>query len=611
MEKEKKGTPFLLGATIQEDGVNFAVVTEENDVSLLLYPKEGGEEAERIKFPSANRQGNIAYMYVGGLETDKYEYNFMCGDTLVVDPYAKRISGKGRWGQTQTEGLRAAFHTASFDWQGDKPLRIPYEDSILYRMHVRGFTKHSSSNVKNRGTYRGIIEKIPYMKELGITMIELMPVHEFDEVMIPDFPIYVHEIKNSEKTSSMVNYWGYTGGFYFAPKTAYAASADACTEFKELVRELHKNGIEIGVEFYFVSGTKSYLILDCLKYWVSEYHLDAIHINSDVAPMQLIAQEPFLTEIKLFANNWNADTQPFTRKERFRNLGEFNDGFLVDIRRFLKGDENQVNAFLSRMTRNPEKMGVVNYVANHDSLTLADMTAYEKKHNEANGEGNRDGNYYNYSWNCGAEGASRRKKVLERREQQVRNALTLLFLGQGTPMLFAGDELGRTTGGNNNPYCQDNEISWVNWRLSAKKEELLRFVKELIAFRKNHRIFHMPEPLKLMDYAGAGCPDLSYHGVKPWYPEMDAYSRHIALMYCGAYAKLHGFEEDSSFYLACNVHWEEHEFALPNAPRGKKWYAVLNTGNVVKPSLPVSERELENQKKIKVSSRTIIVLIAK
>ena len=615
MDKRKKGVPLPLGVTIEEEGINFAVeLPEDREISLLLY-KKGNKRLKvdrEIFFPKENRQGKIAYLYVEDLNPEEYEYNFCCGGKVFQDPYARRIYGKEKWGRSAKE-VRCGFLTEDFPWEGDKPLDIPYEDSIIYRMHVRGFTRHHSSNVQAKGTYTGIIEKIPYLKELGITLVELMPIHEFEELIVPEYPVYMVGTQKLED-AAIINYWGFTEGFYFSPKTAYAKDKDVCWELKQLIKELHKNGIEIGIELYFAQGTKSYMILDCLKYWVMEYHVDALHVNADVAPMTLIAQDPSLAGIKIFGNQWDTNhiygkKKPFHRK----NLGEYNDGFLVDIRKFLKSDEDQINSFIYRFTRNPEDIGVVNYISNHDSFTLADMVTYERRCNEANGEGNRDGNPYNFTWNCGVEGETKRKKVLEKRLKQMKNALILLFMSQGTPMLLAGDEIGRTKKGNNNAYCQDNEISWINWNLQKKNASLFEFVKELIRFRKEHSILHLPKPLKMMDYGAMGCPDLSFHSAKAWYPELDGYSRYIGLMFCGAYTKQYGKDPDDMLYLACNLHWEEHDFALPNLPKGKHWFLAITTDIQAEKDFYKTGEELllEDQKNIHLSQRTVVVLIGK
>lgn len=599
----KKGHPFPMGLTREADGINISVqVQGTEDVKLIIYGKKiSGKRKQiaEIPFPTDGRTGKIVCMKVEGLP-EKFAYNFVVGEAVQMDAYAKYLPDRERFGASWKESCALCYQD-DFDWGNDKPLQLPMEDTILYRLHVRGFTKHASSKVQARGTFAGIKEKIPYLKELGITMIELLPAYEFDEIARPAPENVIKEQDNR------LNYWGYTNAFYFAPKASYSQSGQAYTELKELVKELHKNGIELCMEFYFVPGTRKDFIIECLRYWALEYHIDGFHINSDVAPMQMIAEDPLLASTKLFGAWWG-ETESY-QKER-KHLAEFHDGFMMDARRFLKGDEGQLQALSYRMTANPAGCGVINYMANHDSLTLHDCVTYEKKRNEKNGENNRDGSAYNYRWNCGEEGESRRKKVLERRERQVRNALSMVFLSQGVPMLLAGDEFGRTKGGNNNAWCQDNDISWINWNLNQSRSAQLTFVKGLIAFRKSHRIFHMPHQLKSMDYGKNGYPDVSCHGTRAWYPDFEAYNRHIGIMYCGEYVKYVQKNAEDFYYVAFNSHWEEHALALPNLPKGKNWYEIMSTDKVGN-EFSEEEQLLENQKEFLAVPRSCTILVGK
>lgn len=599
----KAGHPFPMGVTREADGINISLqAPETEEAELLIYEKDAAgrrKQTVKIPFPAEGRTGKILCMKVEGLP-EEFAYSFRVGETRQTDEYAKYLPDRLRFGAPWKE-TSALCYKDDFDWKGDRPLKLPMEDTILYRLHVRGFTRHVSSGVQARGTFEGIREKIPYLKELGITMIELLPAYEFDEAARP---LPGHTLKEQD---GRINYWGYTNAFYFAPKASYSYSGQAYRELKELVRELHQNGIEISMEFYFVAGTRKDFIVECLRYWVLEYHIDGFHVNSDVAPMQMIAEDPLLASTKLFGAWWGETKR--CRGDK-KHLAEFHDGFMVDARRFLKGDEGQLQTLSCRMTANPEGFSIVNYMANHDSLTLHDSVTYEKKRNEKNGENNRDGSVFNYSWNCGEEGESRRKKVLERRDRQVRNALSLVFLSQGIPMLLAGDEFGRTKGGNNNAWCQDNDTSWINWKLNRSRAALLAFVRELTAFRKSHRIFHMPEQLKGMDYGKNGYPDVSFHGTRAWYPDFEAYNRHIGMMYCGGYAKYVQKQEEDFYYVAFNSHWEEHLLALPNLPKGKRWYELMST-NRVGQEFRKAEEPLENQKEFVALPRSCTILVGR
>lgn len=633
---QEKAQPMPMGATVRSNGVNFAVIAEnaekEADVFLYLYRK--GERMHRYEFqiPSENRIGDVRYIYVEGLDPRQWEYNFFCKEktkegewkeTPLADLYAKKVIGREKWGEAPKLPLRYGFLTERFDWHQDRPPSIPLEDSILYRLHTRGFTKHASSRVKGKGTFSGIREKIPYLKELGITMIELMPSYEFNERIL------------EESGEKRLNYFGYADAYYFAPKASYASCAnyanakvlkaveddeawnvskssrcDASYELKELIRELHQAGMEISMEFYFQPGISMEFVVACLIYWKMEYHVDAFHVNQNGVDMTGLAKNPYFSDCKLFGNEWDTDSI-YQKEPKVKRLAAMNDGFMVDMRQFLKSDENQINGFLYRLVRNPEKEGVINYIANHDTLTLQDMVMYERRHNEANGENNRDGNPFNYSWNCGVEGESRRKKILERRMQQMKNAMVMVLLSQGVPMLFSGDEFARTCQGNNNPYCQDNEITWLNWNWSKRGQELYEFTKELIAFRMAHRILHMPKQLRMMDYGAVGRPDLSYHGSRAWYPDTDAFARHIGVFYNGEYARYtKDAKADEDIYVAYNCFWDAHKFDLPR-PFGKKvWKRVIHTFCGEMPFVTTESEILEEQKQLVVPARSIVVLIS-
>ncbi|WP_343249220.1 hypothetical protein [Diplocloster hominis] len=612
------GTPLPLGASYKDGCMNFAVAAEGGQpCALVLYHKDETHTAFEIPFPVESRSGNVYSLAIRDFKADDYEYNFRIGRQIVPDPYAKRILGREHFGvpvKKEDGGfVRCGFAVSDYDWKADQPLAIPYENVIMYGLHVRNFTMHPSSKIKHKGTFLGIREKIPYLKEMGINHIELMPSYEFDEILIRRPAAYYADDTEKTKESFRLNTWGYGPGSYFAPKASYAASADPVTEFKDMVRALHENGIEISMEFYFPKGTGVELMLRCLRYWVLSYHLDGIHLNGEDVPACLLASDPILSRTKLMYQGFPVEEiyQEGALPE-FKNLAEYNSGFLVDARRFLKGDEDMLDAFTWRARRNPSGHGVINYITNHDGFTLLDLVSYDGKHNEENEEDNRDGTNYNYSWNCGAEGPSRKRAVRELRVKQVKNAFSFLMLSQGTPYIFSGDELMHTKKGNNNSYCQDNGTAWINWNLTKDAREVRDYVKKLIALRREHPILHRPEELRIMDYMACGYPDLSYHGKKAWYGEFEPFSRQIGLMYCGKYAKT-GQQEDDFFYVAYNMHWIEHEFALPKLPDGKSWRLVMDTSLAVDGSFYESGREpvVQTPKMIPVKARTVMVLIGK
>lgn len=600
-------TPFPLGANLTKDGMHFGFVTSKRDIKVLIYRRGIKEPEAVIKFPSENYWGDVVFMTVKGSDWSSYEYEYEVDGVPVPDPYGRNFTNRDIWGQISHVELpmRTRFSKIEFDWEGDRPLETPFEDMVLYHMHIRGFTMHPSSKVKERGTYFAAAGKIPYLKELGITAVELMPVLEFEEVMIPSYE-EGNPYGKPEPTGKL-NYWGYGSSFLFAPKASYASGKDKNpeTELKELIKAFHKSDIEVILEIYYPGKEISSMDLtSSLRFWVMEYHIDGFHFIGG-APPEGIASDPFLSRTKLFAEGWN----DFLRGKN-RHLAEYNNEFLIDMRKYLKGDEDQLNRLSYHLTHNSENYGVINYMTNTNGFTMMDLVSYERKHNEENGEENKDGNPYNYSWNCGAEGTTRSKKILELRQRQIRNAFTMMFLCQGVPLILSGDEFGNSQKGNNNAYCQDNEISWLNWNSLSKNRAIFDYVKGLIRFRKEHRIFHMRKSLRTMDYLSYGLPDISYHGKGAWRSEFDAYSRALGVLYCGLYTKDEDGVGDDYFYAAFNMHWQGAEFALPNIPKGRLWYLAVDTGNgIVYPS--GKEAELEHQKSCSVPPRCIWILIGR
>lgn len=600
--KVYRGNPLLMGVTVIGDEVNFAITAKYgSNCQVVLYEKGKDEEVARIPFENAQVIGNVYAMSVSGLDYSKYYYNFSVDGEIVTDEYAKALSGKKNWGKA-CDNLKGIIINDDYDWQQDAPLNIPFDETILYRMHVRGFTKHATSKVKHKGTYLGIVEKIPYLKELGINMIELMPAYEFNEIKKENATSMKGQFAIE---SPVLNYWGYTDGYAFAPKASFAwtnTPGGEVEEFKYLVRELHKNGIEISMEFFFPQGTNPKLILDCLHYWVMEYHIDGIHANCEEAVMRMIETDNLLCTTKIFTYSFSNNTDFYSRKSEIRNIANFNDDFMVCARRFIKGDEDMLNTMAYKIKANPPGVAVVNYVANHNTFTLYDTVSYDRKYNEANGENNRDGAVYNYSWNCGAEGDTRKRKIMDLRKRQIKNALCLVFLSQGVPMLYAGDEMCNSQKGNNNPYCLDNEISWTNWNTNAMAKEILEFTKNIIAFRKKHKVLHLSQETRQMDYKSYGLPDMSYHGTKAWYADFSHFNRHFSVMYCGKYALLDKAGEEQDIYIAYNMYWENQEFGVPSARNKKKWHLEFSTDG--------NKKDCDIDRMYEAPGRSISVLVA-
>ena len=599
---------YPLGVTQEEKSAHILVQGHGEEVFLLLYRPGEKKPCEKIPFDPKHRMGDVWSLELDRADLASFEYNFMIDGKIVADPYARILTGREKWADRKRAGkpVQCRVLSEAFDWEDDANPEIPYADTILYKLHVRGFTAHASSNVSARGTYAGIVEKIPYLKDLGITAVELMPVTEFDEVMMSSSGNGFHDAK--PEPTGYINYWGYGPSYLYAVKSAYASHGEmsAESEFKTLVKELHRAGIECIPELYFTGKELPGEIVSVLRYWVEEYHVDGFHLLG-FPNLLLAAEDPFLKRTKLFAENWNEVMDRRPKKGYItpgdgpvsvaeKNLAEYNMQFMEDMRRFLKGDEGMLQAFEFRNRRN--------------GFTLMDAVSYDRKHNEKNGEENRDGSDYNYSWNCGAEGPTRKKKIVELRKQLIKNAYLLLFLSQGVPLLMAGDEFGNSQDGNNNAYCQDNAVSWLNWKLLETHMDQVEFVKRLIAFRKSHKMFHMDREPRIMDYKSCGRPDVSYHGENAWKPEFENFRRQFGILYWGAYAKKPDGTDDANFYVLYNMHWEPHMFGLPHLPKGAKWHVICSTADPDVEDLPSdgTGEVLKNQMMLAVPPRGIMIL---
>ncbi len=565
--KKVKGSPQPFGVSAEKNRVNFAVqVPAGKECELLLYKK--GQEIPKYRFemPEDEGIGEVRFLALEEINGSEYEYNFCIAGQVFVDPYVKELAGRevfGRARDVQKHQVRGRIVPRGYDWEGDKRLHIPWNEVIAYSFHVRGLTKHSSSRVAHKGTYRGVIEKLPYMKELGINQIQCMPVYEFDEC-----------------TKGRINYWGYGPAYYFAPKEAYAAGDSAVKELKDMVRACHREGVEVVLEMPFTQGVASQTALECLRFYMLEYHVDGFVVNPYTVSWELLREDPLLKDVKLIKRE---------------------DGFQNVMRRFLKGDENMINDVIWALKHNSAYDGVCNYITTHTGFTLWDLVSYDCKHNEENGENNTDGPDYNYSWNCGAEGPSRKKAVVELRRNQVRNAFQLLLTAQGTPCILAGDEFFNSQKGNNNVYCQDNETGWVNWSRLKTDDSLFRYVKDLIAFRKNHSCMHRAEELKGMDRTACGMPDVSYHGESAWQVKAEVSSRQLGVLYSGV------GPDDEACFIAYNMHWIPHVYAIPSPGKGRKWYLAGTTGR----GILETPEPLKEQKEAELEERSISLYVSR
>ena len=559
--KTAVGFPFPQGCTVEGQTVNFSVAVPEGQTcELIIYKKGARASAFSQEMPYSDVAGNLHFLSVVLEQPEDYEYCYKIGGKIVPDPYGKAFSGREHWSVSkgkEKRKLRTRIVTDTFDWEKSQFPHLNKEDVIAYSLHVRGFTKHSSSGVAHKGTFDGVMEKLPYLQKLGINQIHLMPVYEFDE------------------NQRHVNYWGYGKAYFFAPKASYAAG-DPVNEMKSLVRQMHLAGIEVILEMPFTEGTTFSLILDCLRYWVMQYHVDGFIVNPYICNPDELAKDPVLAKSKIL------------KKE---------DGFQNVMRRFLKGDEGMIRDVICQLKNQDTQL--YNYIASHNGFTLCDVVSYDGKHNEANGENNLDGPDYNYSWNCGAEGNSRKKAVNELRKNQIFNAFFLLLFAQGMPCILSGDEFMNTQKGNNNAYCQDNLISWLDWNQLSRQEELYTFVCRLIALRK---ACMKQIAKKSEDTMGrSGIPQISYHGEDAWQMPAGHAGRQLGVFY-------HEESTEKDFYIAYNMHWLSHSFALPSLPKGMEWVCIAGTKEGVldeKEAVPVKD------KKVQLEERTIKVFVGR
>ena len=635
------------GATIIPGGVSFTIQSHEaTSCELLLFHRMEDTPYAALKFPDNYKIGFVYSMIVFGLDVEEFEYAYRLDgpydeqaglrfdkSKILLDPYAKAVTGQSCWGVSNPNGCgyRARVVRNNFDWGVEKHPQIPMEDLIIYETHVRGFTQDPSSKVKYPGTFKGLKEKIPYLKQLGINCVELMPIFEFDEM---------RDVRTFNG-QQLIDYWGYNSVCFFAPNTSYSSSPEynrEGRELKQLVKSMHDNGIDVildvvfnhtaeGNEFgpsfcfkgfdnqiyYLLTPDGKYynfsgcgntlncnhpvvqqLILDCLRYWVIEYRVDGFRFdlatilgrNEDGSPMnqppllRSLAFDPILGTVKLIAEAWDAGgLYQVGCFPSWRRWAEWNGKYRDDLRRFLKGDPCLAQTAAQRILGspdlyNPELRGLsasVNFLTCHDGFTLHDLYAYNSKHNEANGWNNTDGSNDNNSWNCGVEGETTDPEVLRLRRKMMLNACAVLFCSRGTPMFLSGDEFADTRMGNNNPYCQDNKISWLDWTLINKNKDIFNFFRYMISFRKIH-----PAIRKNMKPSTTGFPFTSIHGLTPWKPDPDPIAKTVCIMFAGYSIK---FRKDDVVFLAVNPYWEPQTLTLPDLPDGRKWHIAVNTAD--------------------------------
>lgn len=577
-----------IGSYCDKNTLTFRMDSEEEDCSVLLYNKSTKQLMKEIPFPKESRIGSVHMMSVDDENAGNIAYLYSEGDKIVPDYRGTAFLAPDYGMNFAKEDLLAIPSTDNFDWEGDKTPQIPYAESFFYQLHVRGFTRDASSKVKAKGTFRGVVEKIDYLKSLGITGLVFQPMYEFIEL----------EVKNNSTEFSFfqdkINYWGYKEGFYFAPKAAYSFSDNPVIECKEMIKQLHKNGMEVIMQMYFPDSVNPNMISEILCFWSMEYHVDGFVLMGDKINGEYLASNPYLSDKKLIFNN---EIPLFQNANK--HIAYAKDDYMYALRKLLKGDENTLEAALYHMRNQDFNHGIINYLDSYQGFTLYDVFSYDYKHNQDNDEDNRDGLNYNCSWNCGEEGPSRKKKVNELRLLQMKNAFFLLMASAGTPMIFMGDEFGNSQGGNNNPYCQDNEISWVNWKSTARNKEIFEAFKEAVAFRKEYSVLRPGKPFRMMDTMACGYPDISYHGEAAWKLNQNVFDRQAGILYCGEYAL--NKEKRESVYFAFNFYWGKKVLALPNLPTDQKWSCVYSTDS----GMDISEAQTGGQ--IQIPGRTICI----
>ena len=688
--KLRAGQPLPFGATIVPGGINFSVFSSAaTSCTLVLFEKGAAEPLVEIPFLEEFRIGNVYSMTVFDLDYENIDYGFrMDGpwdpkaghrfdqSKILMDPYAKAIGGRETWGVlpdwNNVFQHRGRPVLNDFDWEHDKPLETPIEDLVIYEMHVRSFTRDTSSGVKSMpGTFAAMIEKIPYLKSLGVNCVELLPVYEFDEF---------EDYRVSPVTGEMLlQYWGYGTVGFFAPKAGYAATGRygmQVDEFKNLVKELHAAGIEVildvvfnhtaegnemgpyisfrGIDnrvyymltpdgyYYNFSGTGNTLncnnpvvrnmVLDCLRYWAAEYHIDGFRFDlaailgrdqngaplSNPPLLEQLAHDPVLAKCKLIAEAWDAGGLYMVGNfPAYGRWAEWNGKYRDAVRRFVKGDEGLVGEMAWRLQGSPDLYATrgptasINFITAHDGFTLMDLVSYNDKHNEANGWNNTDGANDNNSWNCGWEGETDDPGINALRRQQIKNMVTLMMVSQGVPMILMGDEVGRTQKGNNNTYCQDNILSWFDWAQVDKNADLLRFFQNIIAFRHAHPVLRNRHHFAHADYLGSGFPDISFHGTMPWQPDWNN-NHTLAFMLSGDHAK-GGIVRENHIYVAMNTYWDAVEFWLPQLPQAMMWHVAVNTAMPSPQDIwePGAEPSLGNQNNLLLGGRSVVVLVGR
>ncbi len=699
------GKPYNLGATMDHRGCNFALFSRNaTSVELVFFNKEQ-DNAPSHRFvldPVLHKTGDVWHVYLQGVLSGQL-YGYLVDGPfdpwhkghrfnrhkLLVDPYAKAVVGQYNWrspaaysyifghphGDASFSNLTnwgqvakgAVVDDNEFDWGRDKSLHIPMKDTVIYEVSLRGFTRSPTSGVAHPGTYLGMIEKIPYLKNLGITTVELLPVQDFNP--------FENVKTNPETGAPLVNFWGYSTLNFFSPARWFSSDGDgrtAVTEFKTMVKAFHEAGIEVILDvvynhtgegneygpthslkgldnriYYMLEQGRYYknysgcgntlncnhpvvkrLILDSLRYWVVDMHVDGFrfdlaailgrdeqgHWMPNHSVLNEIAHDPILSRSQIIAEGWDA-AGLFKVGGFPLGWAEWNSHFRDGVRSFIKSDPQTVGEVAKRLSgssdlfehasRSPFQS--INFITAHDGFTLRDLVSYNGKNNTQNAEENRDGNDHNLSWNCGAEGPSSNKDVETIRLRQMKNFILTLMVSQGTPMILSGDEVQFSKDGNNNTYCHDNKLNWLDWDLQEKNKEYFEFCRQMIHFRLRHPCLRREFFFQGRDLSGNKLLDIDWMGVDLW-PDWGSDSHCLAFMLDGSKAETGALVDDNIIYVAFNTFWEVKNFQLPRAQKNQKWYLVADTAKI--PGIWEDGKEpLIETEYITVQPRTSVILL--
>lgn len=702
-----RGTPLPFGVKLRDGGANFSILSRNaHSVTLVLFNSiDPDSKFTEINFdPKINKTGDIWHIWIDDIkEGQLYGYRIngpydpesgfrFNRNKLLLDPHARAVTGNFQWDLSDARGYdpESSQEDLSFSIKDsapgspkciviqenfelyEKPLKRPLKDTVIYELHVKGFTYHDSSNAVNKGTFRGLIEKIPYLKELGVTAVELMPIHEFDE----------DENKNINPVTGqkLKNYWGYSTISFFAPKGRYSSSGTMGEQFhecQEMIKKFHEAGIEVildvvfnhtaeldhfgptlcfrGIDnstYYMLESNKRFyknfsgcgntfncnnpivreFIINCLKYWVIEMDVDGFRFDlasilgrdidgnmlSNPPLIERIEEDSILRDTKIIAEAWDV-AGAYQVGDFPGRWAEWNGKYRDDVRRFWRGYENTVGYFATRLMGSSDlyepsqksPLHSINFITCHDGFTLNDLVSYNEKHNLENGENNKDGENNNISFNFGYEGYPANEEIEKIRNRQVKNFIATLFLSQGVPMLLAGDEFRRSQKGNNNAYCQDNEISWVDWAFLERHKDLFRFTKEMIAFRKRHPILSRDSFFKGISHNDCQEPDVVWHGKTMNSPDWSVNSHIIACILNGGYAKDDNKKRDTDIYIAFNASKEGAYFEIPDSSLNGKWFLCIDTSKTSPVDIYEKGKEIHfADDRYFVESLSVVVLIS-